>query len=552
MAFSWSEGKEVIGMNVKVVKSGEEFVGKVKFLDTRGLGVMVESHGLQIFPKDDVDIVEKLEGVVELKRSSLVDEVTTKNEVHRQQTFVDDVATRMDQVNLDFGASSFGSRKLQVDRANEVSQIVEEKTDELIKSEEEMKKIFNEVAPHNPSVPFYNDRGRNAHLDNLIHIDMSEVLLHKPPPDFDQVEMLTDTDSCNHQFYQLPVVVQSHKPRVDANGHILHGGRQEKMIRERLWVTPETPPHIETPGRLYIVSEVGELFEEAVDRILHSGVVGLSLEGEMLGRRGTLCWLNLCTARDVFMFDIVAMGEDAFKYGLKAILVNEELVKVVHDCRQINDCLTNQWAVEMVNVWDTMAGDLVFSTQNVFDGFVPQYARSLPHLLKDYMGIADSMIFFPRYRRTHLAFDSSVWKIRPLPNHLVLGAARNNLYLLALYKVVKDATLLPFHKAVYILNNHVKEKDDADADQLAFQAQLLPNRIRGVLPEWRQDREKLEDKGLYIDGHFIHQNVGNPDPVLIFSKDSMHMAKPHFQPLSSTLDVRDEPIPKPSPIPRLY
>ena len=134
---------------------------------------------------------------------------------------------------------------------------------------------------------------------------------------------------------------------------------------------PDTPPHIETPGRLYVVREAGDIFEEVVDRISNSGVVGLSLEGEMLGREGVLCWVNICNTRDVFMFDIIALGEKSFKFGLRSVLQDPELMKVVHDCRQVNDCLTHQWSVTLSNVWDTMAGDMVFSTQHVYDGFVP-------------------------------------------------------------------------------------------------------------------------------------------------------------------------------------
>ena len=28
-----------------------------------------------------------------------------------------------------------------------------------------------------------------------------------------------------------------------------------------------------------------------------------------------------------------------------------------------------------------------------------------------------------------------------------------------------------------------------------------------------------------VEGNFVHYNVGNPDPVLIYSKDSMHQVK---------------------------
>ena len=128
------------------------------------------------------------------------------------------------------------------------------------------------------------------------------------------------------------------------------------------------------------------------------------------------------------------------------------------------------------------------------------------------------------------------------------------MYLLVLHKVVKGATLLLFERAVHILVNRVREKDDPDADHHAVETEQLPNRVTGVLPEWRQDKDKAEDRGLFIDAPFIHQNVGNPDPVLIFSKDSMHQAMPphrnnSFPPFRSIFEGQQ---PKPSPVPRLY
>ena len=77
----------------------------------------------------------------------------------------------------------------------------------------------------------------------------------------------------------------------------------------------------------------------------------------------------------------------------------------------------------------------------------------------------------------------------------MLGAARNILYLLALYKVVRAATLLHFKRSVHILNSQVREKDDPDADHMAFESRLLLSRVMGLLPEWRQDMEKLEGRG---------------------------------------------------------
>ena len=51
-------------------------------------------------------------------------------------------------------------------------------------------------------------------------------------------------------------------------------------------------------------------------------------------------------------------------------------------------------------------------------------------------------------------------------------------------------------------------------------------RVRGLLPVWDRERgvRRLVEKGFLVEGSFLHNNVGNPDPVLIYSRDSMHQA----------------------------
>ena len=104
---------------------------------------------------------------------------------------------------------------------------------------------------------------------------------------------------------------------------------------------------------------------------------------------------------------------------------------------KILSTISHESHYEYISVIDTMAADLVFCKSHVWSGYVPKYFRSLPRLLIDYLGIDSSDIFYPRYRMTHLAEDSEVWLTRPAPEHLVLGAARNCLYLLPLHRQIR-------------------------------------------------------------------------------------------------------------------
>ena len=74
----------------------------------------------------------------------------------------------------------------------------------------------------------------------------------------------------------LPGVTSSAKPRLDAQGHVLGRGPVQGGIRERLWADQDKPPAILTPSRLYLVDQVGDVYEEAVARVRAAGLAGVS------------------------------------------------------------------------------------------------------------------------------------------------------------------------------------------------------------------------------------------------------------------------------------
>ena len=332
-------------------------------------------------------------------------------------------------------------------------------------------------------------------------------------------------DSSGHSYYVLPPVVQTSEHRIDCiSGEEVHGGISEWNIRQKLWKTPKTFTTIVTPLRMYVIDKFDGLFARVLGTLEESSRVGLSCEGKMLGRHGTLCWVGLSTEDEVFMFDILSLGEDAFKYGLKSVIQDRRIRKIVHDARFMADCFHHQYGVEIVNLYDTMVGDQVFLNQQVYEGFLPSNFRSLSSVLRDYLGIEDYHIFYPRYRRIHLEQDSSVWETRPASQCLLLGAARNCLYLQALYGVVRKGTLLPFHQAVSVLQSCIRDQDDPDAQQSLAGLDSLPGKLTAALPDWERDQNKWSSLHIPLDMPFIHGNTSNPDPLCIFSKDSMHMS----------------------------
>ena len=72
----------------------------------------------------------------------------------------------------------------------------------------------------------------------------------------------------------------------------------------------------------------------------------------------------------------------------------------------------------------------------------------------------------------------------------------------------------------------MRDADDPDAANMVTEAQLVPRALRSLLPNSDPEvgRRKLGQYFL-VESNFIHYNVGNPDPVLIYSKDSMHQVE---------------------------
>ena len=128
-----------------------------------------------------------------------------------------------------------------------------------------------------------------------------------------------------------------------------------KRARDCLWTSPASPPSIETPSTLYLIRKEGDMFEDAVEKLLNSKEVGVSgqIEREDVARTGLLSLLSIATRSEVYVFDLDTIGPSVFKWGLGKMLTNPGCVKVVHDSRMLSDVL-RQRGQELVNVFDTL------------------------------------------------------------------------------------------------------------------------------------------------------------------------------------------------------
>lgn len=90
-------------------------------------------------------------------------------------------------------------------------------------------------------------------------------------------------------------------------------------------------------------------------------VLSFDCEGVNLGAKGQLTLLEIGTTKgEAFIFDVLSCPEMITEGGLKTLLESENVIKVIHDCRNDSGNLFNQFNILMKNVFDTQVNCFFF------------------------------------------------------------------------------------------------------------------------------------------------------------------------------------------------
>lgn len=98
-------------------------------------------------------------------------------------------------------------------------------------------------------------------------------------------------------------------------------------------------------------------FHEAIDDLRSCNVVGLSHEGPVNGEMGRLrdiTIITLSTPKTVYIFDVAFLQEIK---GLKKVLSNAGIVKVMYNSKSLADHLCHEHNIELKCVFDVMLAD---------------------------------------------------------------------------------------------------------------------------------------------------------------------------------------------------
>ncbi len=374
-----------------------------------------------------------------------------------------------------------------------------------------------------PMVSENRRREDRLHLSRLYPLDMKDLLSQgqiAPPPELVQLE---------EGVKKIPKPKQS-AVHVEADQFQAKENPEFVVVRDVYWVNQMTPPPMTcVPGKMVYVDAVeDDLYSSAMDTLTQSSLLGVSLEGQCLGRRGKLSLVCLATKETVYVFDIIALGPRIFDDDLRFIFESDRIMKVLHDCRQASDLLHHQHEIKLSNVFDTLAAHSLFMTTAMYSGFLPANAPAVTSLARSYLGVEGASLFFPHYRRSHLKEDTGVWLERPLTKQLQFGAVSNAMFLLELQRATRVCMTSYFHKGVSCLLSSTRDASDLEADIRIHGRHLLPPEFKDTLPKWEPNSYKAEKWGFVDRGERrVFQSAGQIDPNVVFSRDVLHQNKPN-------------------------
>nr|XP_048315957.1 piRNA biogenesis protein EXD1 isoform X3 [Myodes glareolus] len=212
-----------------------------------------------------------------------------------------------------------------------------------------------------------------------------------------------------------------------------------------------------------VVDQFQQKFGAAMFHIKKQSVLSVAAEGANVCRHGKLCWLQVATNSRVYLFDIFLLGSRAFNNGLQMILEDKRILKVIHDCRSLSDCLSHQYGVMLNNVFDTQVADVLqFSMET--GGFLPNCISTLQENLLRHLKVAPKYLSFLEERQRCIQENPEVWLTRPLPPPLLKILALETTYLLPLRLVLLDEMMSDL---TTLVDGYLNTYREGSADRLA-------------------------------------------------------------------------------------
>ncbi|XP_068801988.1 piRNA biogenesis protein EXD1 isoform X2 [Struthio camelus] len=215
----------------------------------------------------------------------------------------------------------------------------------------------------------------------------------------------------------------------------------------------------------------------------------------------------IATKSRIFLFDIFLLGPQAFKNGLQMVLEDRSILKVMHDCRWISDCLSHQYGVLLSNVFDTQVAD-VLQFSMATGGFLPHRICTLQECLMGHLKISSRSVTLMKCRQQMAWENPDIWFLRPFPPSLLKALALKAMYLLPLRSFLMDKLMSDL---TALVDDYINAFRDSSGDRLGSTKPTcmeLPEELHQLADFQKLRRKKaMEDYKMDENGLLIRPAV---------------------------------------------
>ncbi|XP_048393656.1 piRNA biogenesis protein EXD1 isoform X1 [Stegostoma tigrinum] len=273
-----------------------------------------------------------------------------------------------------------------------------------------------------------------------------------------------------------------------------------------------------------VIDQFHQKFGPAIFHIKKQSAIGVAVEGIDICRFGKLCLMQIATKDQIYLFDILLLGPVAFKNGLKMVLEDSNILKVIHDCRLVSDCLYHQYRVDLTNVFDTQVADVLqFSFEA--GGLLPSCVSTLEESLIRHLSLPTTKAQFLQ-RSAHAIKDNpKVWTYRPLPKGLMQRAGLEVMYLLSLRSVLMDKLMVDFTTQVDNYLSMYRNMPCINLGSAEHYSMELPYELKELAVIQRLRREdamksyKVDENGLLVRPCPQSENISEVEGRVINTDD---------------------------------
>ncbi|CAG2246093.1 EGL [Mytilus edulis] len=174
-------------------------------------------------------------------------------------------------------------------------------------------------------------------------------------------------------------------------------------------------------------------------------IIAIDLEGANLSRAGSITLLAIATRSQIYLFDVLKLGPATFDKGLKEILEDDAINKLLFDCREDSDALWHLFDVNLKGVLDIQLLEIITQAtaktaseqkkRNFRDNEIMRL-ESLISCMYHYMEDKDILLIKQHVERK-IKIQKNLWEERPLSDTLLKYAAYDVKCLFPLYDSLK-------------------------------------------------------------------------------------------------------------------